>query len=192
MKLRVRHSPPRTDSTSQQNSTRKKGFTAVEVFLVLTMLVIVVGLMIIPAFRLLDAFKVRPLETTILNAIRMAHTQAQTRHLPVMLSYFAPSNSLRICTANGIVLEAVTLDATDQESIHPPAPTFYRILPEDPEADTFAYEREDDPVPHIWFYPCGVSLPFAVTFMQGSDEYILVLDPFSSRPRLRMINGESS
>lgn len=168
------------------------GFTAVEVFLVLTMLALVVGLMIVPAYRLLDAFKTRPLETTILSTIRKAHMLARADNRPVLLSYQSTSNRFQLCTQEGVLLESIPIDSVAESDSDGSDVTFYRLLPEDPKDDEFVYELEEDPVDIIWFHPCGVSIPFAVQFEVGGDEYCLVLDPFSSKPVLRRINGDAS
>jgi Tfp pilus assembly protein FimT len=173
-------------------TTRHNGFTAVEVFLVLTMLALVVGLMVVPAYRLLDAFKVRPLETTILSTIRQAHRLSRSENCAVILNYQSTSNRFQLCTQEGYVLGTVTLHAQANEQDEGPEIAFYRLLPEDPKGDGYVYEREDEPVPTVAFYPYGVSTPFAVQFTDGADDTCLIMDPCSGKPVMRLVNGDES
>jgi hypothetical protein len=165
---------------------RTGGFTVVEVFMVVTLLAIVVGLMVVPAHRLIESLHVRPLEEVVLSAVRQAHLQARQRGEPVLLDYQSISNRLRICTLDGIFLEEVALEPTDNDT---PVLVFHRLLPEDPERDEPAFEPEDDPAHAIVFDPCWASAPFAVEVMDRKNILRLVMDPFSSEPVLREEEG---
>lgn len=165
----------------------KKGFTVVEVFLVITLLAIVVGLMVVPVHQLVENIHVRPLEETVLSAVRRAHMQARQLNEPVVLYHMAESNVLGLATAEGELLEEISVGVPDEES-NPFA--FYRIIPEDPQNDSMAYENEDESVDSIVFHPSGVATPFAIELLHADIR--LVIDPFSSEPLLREVGGHES
>lgn len=165
----------------------KKGFTVVEVFLVITMLAIVVALMIVPVHRLVENIHVRPVEETLLSAVRRAHMQARQRNEPVVLYHMAESNVLGLATAEGELLEKIPVGAPDVDS-NPVA--FFRILPEDPKNQSVAYENEEESVESIVFHPSGVATPFSIELLDADIR--LVIDPFSSEPLLREVGGRES
>jgi hypothetical protein len=174
-------------------NTPKSGFTAVEVFLVLTMLAIVVGILVVPAFQLSASLMRRPVDVNILSSVRKAHMYARMRNEPILMRYHSASNAFQLCSQDGVELETVIIEEINEETgASATELLFYRILPEDPKSETFAFELEEEPVEKIIFYPNGSSIPFAIQFYVGGDEHFLILDAFSSRPVLRMINGEET
>lgn len=168
---------------------RQDGFTVVEVFLVITLMAIVATLMIIPVQQLVENMHVRPLEQTVLSVIRKAHLEARQRNAPVVLHYSGESNLLELTTADGVVLEEIDLRAASGEDASEIL-RFHRILAEDPKNDSMAYESEDDPVDFIVFHPAGASTPFAIELTE--KDIRLVMDPFSSEPLLREVEGNET
>lgn len=171
---------------------RTRGFTVVEVFMVITLLAIVVGLMVTPIHRILEAVHTRPLEEVVLSAVRDAHMLARQRNESVVMGYQAASNCLQVCTRDGILLKNIEIDLPPDTDEGTPMLAFYRLLPEDPEADEAAYESEDEPVESIIFHPSGASIPFSVDVMDRKNTVRLVLDPFSSEPVLREEEGNET
>ncbi|MEA2067849.1 MAG: hypothetical protein U9P12_01500 [Verrucomicrobiota bacterium] len=171
---------------------RKYGFTVVEVFMVITLLAIVTGLMVVPVQRLMDAIHVRPLEEVFLSTVRKAHIQARQRNVSVVLSYQSESNRLQLCTLDGVFIEEVAVEPSPGADEDESMLELYRLLPEDPEGEESAYESEDEPAGAITFHPGGASTPFAVDFKNGGNWVRLVLDPFSSEPVLREVEGGES
>lgn len=169
--------------------THTRGFTVVEVFMVITLLAIVVGLMVAPIHRIMDSLHTRPLEEVVLSVVRDAHLQARQRKESVVLGYQAASNCLQLCTRDGILLKNFALELPPDVDEGTPMLVFYRLLPEDPEADEAAYEAEDEPVESIIFHSSGASTPFSATLMDRKNTVRLVLDPFSSEPVLREEEG---
>lgn len=168
---------------------RQGGFTVVEVFLVITLMAIVASLMIVPVHQLAEKMQVRPLEETVLSLVRKAHLEARKRNIPVVMHYTGKSNLLELTTADGVVLEGIDLGqasgANESEILQ-----FYRILPEDPKNDSIAYESEEETVEFIVFHPAGASTPFAIELPQ--KDVRLVMDPFSSEPLLREVEGNET
>ncbi|VGO14265.1 hypothetical protein PDESU_02824 [Pontiella desulfatans] len=172
--------------------SHKTGFTVVEVFLVITLLAIVAALMVVPVQRLVEAMHVRPLGEVLLSTVRKAHMEARQRNETVFMSYYGESNVLELSTSDGTFLGQVVLapqaDGDGQEALL----EFYRLVPEDPEADANAYEPEEEPVDSIAFHPSGASTPFSVGLLDSKDSVRLVMDPFSSEPVLREDEGGES
>lgn len=165
---------------------RQDGFTVVEVFLVITLMAIVATLMIVPVQQLAENLHVRPLEETVLSVIRNAHMVARKRNEPVVLHYSGESNLLELTTFDGVVLEEIDLQISSGEG-ETEIIQFYRILAEDPKNESIAYESEDEPVESIVFHPAGASTPFAIELSE--KDLRLVMDPFSSEPLLREVEG---
>ncbi|MDF7799160.1 hypothetical protein P4C99_06770 [Pontiellaceae bacterium B1224] len=168
---------------------QQAGFTVVEVFLVITLLSIVATLMIVPIQQMTDNIHVRPLEETVLSVVRKAHMEARQRNMPVVLHYAGESNLLELTSADGILFEEIDLrfaSGEEEEEIL----NFYRILPEDPKNESVAYETEEEVVDFIVFHPAGASTPFAIELTQ--KDIRLVMDPFSSEPVIREVEGRES
>lgn len=168
---------------------RQDGFTVVEVFLVITLMAIVATLMIVPVHQLAENMHVRPLEETVLSVIRKAHLEARQRNEPVVLQYSVESNLLELTTADGVLLEEIDLRAASGERAAEPL-RFYRILAEDPKNESIAYESENDPVESIVFHPAGASTPFIIELSE--KDIRLIMDPFSSEPLLREVEGNET
>ncbi|MDF7808151.1 hypothetical protein P4E94_11925 [Pontiellaceae bacterium B12219] len=168
---------------------QQAGFTVVEVFLVITLLAIVATLMVVPVQHMAEQVQVRPLEETLLNVVRKAHMEARQRNIPVVLHYAGESNVLELATASGIMIEEIDLQAAageeDAEILR-----FFRMLPEDPKNESLAYETEEESIDSIVFHPAGASAPFAIELLQ--KDIRLVMDPFSSEPLIREVEGHES
>ena len=168
---------------------RQDGFTVVEVFLVITLMAIVATLMIVPVRQLAENMHVRPLEETVLSVVRKAHLEARQRNVSVVLHYSGESNRLELTTADGVLLEEIDLLAASGEDAAELL-QFYRVLAEDPKNDAIAYESEEEPIEFIIFHPAGVSTPFTIELPE--KDVRLVMDPFSSEPLLREVEGNET
>jgi Tfp pilus assembly protein FimT len=168
---------------------QQAGFTVVEVFLVITLLAIVATLMVVPVQQMSEQVQVRPLEETLLSVVRKAHMEARQRNVPVVLYYTGESNLLELTTAEGVMIEEINLQVLSGEE-EDEILKFYRILPEDPKNESIAYESEEEAIDSIVFHPTGASTPFAIELLQ--KDIRLVLDPFSSEPLMREVEGHES
>jgi Tfp pilus assembly protein FimT len=168
---------------------QQAGFTVVEVFLGITLLGIIVTLMVVPIQQMTEQIHVRPLEETFLSVVRKAHMEARQRNMSVVLHYVGESNLLELATADGVLIDEIDLQAASGEE-DTELLKFCRILPEDPKNESIAYESEEETIDSIVFHPTGASTPFAVELTQ--KDIRLVMDPFSSEPLIREVEGHES
>lgn len=146
----------------------------------ITLLAIIASLMVVPVQNLLEAVQSRPLPDVVLSVVRKAHIEARQRNETVLLLYHGASNVLELCTEEGVLIEQVPL--VHSSDMQEDAIQIYRLLPEDPEGDTIAYENEEVAAEQVFFHPSGVSTPFSVDFVLSPKPLRLVIDPFSSEP----------